>query len=685
MKKSFYYTFLIQLIMGYMLPTGALAQPTPQGQPLELDYEAPNSYLIEDIQVTGTQALDKEAIVALVGLKIGDTVSLPGPAIKEAIQGLWKQQLIKDVAIYASQVKEHGIILTIQITESPRLSDYSLEGIKRKEREKLIEKLPLVKGKVVTEGLIKKTKKIIQDYWIEKGYLYTAVTITSLPDPTQAGHVQLTIKIDKGENLSIYAVHFAGNQHISSDVLRGQLQHLRAKPRFTLIKDMLKQMLTLKPIRQGGILWRPLNFEEINNYWQKHVILSSSKFNPAKFKEDKKHIIDYYQSQGFRDAAIVDEAVYQQDDGLLNVWIKLEEGTQYRVGAIRWVGNHLYNDDTLSQILGIQEGDIYNPSLLQQKLYGGNPKHKDIAALYMDNGHLFFQAEPVEVGLEEDKVALDIRIQEGPQASINKVSIAGNTWTHDEVIRRELRTLPGDKFNRAKLQRSYRELVMLNIFDPSIHPDILPNIADNTVDIRYNVKENPNIRINATGGGAADDLKLKGRLILFTNNFSLGNLFRRRLPLGAAQTFGLTAETDFREYNFGLQFVEPWLGGVKPRQFYLNLDKSFEGNRVSTGGRLGLSTRLTWPVDYTVLRGNIAYYRHYYKDYDLLDVGKKSAIGTLNDLSTVFSLDRNSTDNLIYPKEGSKLELHLKLTPPWSSFSNSLSWPEGHCFKEYHQ
>ncbi|MEL6606939.1 MAG: POTRA domain-containing protein, partial [Bacteroidota bacterium] len=355
MKKSLYHIALIQLFVSYMLPVAASTQTdTPLPQPVKLDYLAPQSYLIEDIEVVGTQALDKEAIIALAGLRIGDMVSLPGAVITEAIHRLWKQHLIKDVAIYASQVKEHRIVLTIHIAESPRLSGYFIEGIKKKEQEKLLEELALVKGDAVTDEFIKNTKQAIEDYWIEKGYLSPKVIITSLPDPTQAEHIQLNIEVDKGEKLHINAIHFEGNRHISSDALKGQLQHIREKPRFTLVKDMLKQVFTLQPVRHKGALWRPLDLEEASSYFWKHVIFSSSKFDPAQFEEDKKRLIDYYQSQGFRDIAIVDEALHKQDDGRLNVWLKLEEGRQYRIGAIRWVGNHLYNDDTLNQILGIK-------------------------------------------------------------------------------------------------------------------------------------------------------------------------------------------------------------------------------------------------------------------------------------------------------------------------------------------
>lgn len=686
MKKSFYHIALMQLIMSYLLPMVALAEVTSFSRPIELNSQTPSSYLIEDIQVTGTQALDKEAIIALAGIKVNDIVELPGTAISKVIHSLWKQDLIKDVNVYASQVKDHCIVLTIDVTESPRLSDYFFEGIKSREQEKLSENIALVKEKIVTDEFIKNTKQSIEDYWTEKGYLYTTVTVTSLPDPDHIGHVYLHIKINKNKKFRINAVDFEGNQHISSDLLRGQLKRIREKPRFTLVKDIFKQILTLQPIKKGGALRRQLSLEEMSDYYQKHVIFSSSMFNTAKFQEEKKRIVDYYQSQGYRDAAIVEESVYTQEDGLLNIKIRIEEGKQYQVGTIRWVGNHRYDDDTLNQVLGIKEGDIYNLSLLQQKFYP-NPQEQNVASLYKNNGHLFFWAEPVEVGLEGNKVALELRMQEGPEAHINQILIEGNRLTHDDVIRRELRTLPGDKFNMANLLRSYRELAMLNIFDPAtigIAP--IPN-ADGTVNIKYTVKERPKFEIKVSGSYAGEE-GIIGGAVLATNNFSLGNLFKGRLPVGGGQTLGLKAETNGKQYkNFGIQFVEPWLGGVKPRQFSLSLNKSFEGNTGSTGGSIGLGTRLSWPDDYTMIRSSIAYYRHYYKDYDLLDTGRNNAksSGILNDLSATISIERNSIDNPIYPKKGSKLELTANLTPPLSWFSSSLAKQEKYRWKEYHQ
>ena len=685
MRFYFYNTSLLQLVASSILASGALAQTTSTLRPLELNDKAPSSYLVEDIQVTGTQSLDEEAIVNLSGLKPGVTLQIPGPAITDAIQRLWKQNLVKDVAIYASQVTDQRVVLTVSITESPRLSDYSFEGIKRREQKKLIDKIALVRGKIITDELIKNTQKILQDYWLEKGYLHTVVTITSLPDPAHPDHIQLKIKIDKGERICINAVHFEGNQHISSDVLRGQMQHIRERPRFTLVKDILEQVFTLQPIRKEGILWRSLNLKESWDYLRKHVIIFSSKLNQAKLEEDKKYIIDYYQSQGFRDAAIVESGFYKHEDTSLDVWMKVEEGMQYHIGNIRWVGNYIYDDDTLNQILNIRKGDVYNPLLLQQKLYN-DPEGPNIASLYMDDGYLFFQADPVEVGLEGNIVDLEIRIYEGPQTHIKRVLIEGNTLTHDYVIRRELRTLSGDKFNRAKLQRSYRELAHLNLFDPAIDIVPMPNFVDETVDIKYKIKERPNAQINFSGGWGGGFM---AAMALSTNHFSLGNLFKSRLPFGGGQTLGLRAEVYYQKaQNIVLQFTEPWLGGKKPRYFHLSLNRVREYNRTSIGGNISLGTKLAWPDDYMLLRGSLDYHCHDYKNYELLD-DKKKLTGTLNDFSFSILLERDSTGpSVIYPKEGSKLSLRTHLTPPWSWFSQAN---RGHAaleeypWKEYHQ
>ncbi|MHA7877654.1 MAG: BamA/OMP85 family outer membrane protein [Bacteroidota bacterium] len=681
-----YRIILVQFLTTFLWASGALAQSRPVPPTLNLDYTAPVSCVVEDIQIIGNKFLDKEAIVDLLEFRTGDMIQLPGAAITESIHRIWNQGLIKDIAVYASRTTEGRVVLTIKIAEYPKLSTYFFEGIQENEQKELLKELTLVKGKFATDTLIKETEKSIKDFFIEKGYLYTAATITAIPDPTHADNVQLKIEIDKGTCLSVHTIQFEGNQHISSDVLKGQMQHVRERPRFTLVKDMLQAICTLQPVRKKGVLWHPFNPKACWNYLRKHVILLPSKFDPVKFEEDKKRILSYYQTQGFSDVAFAEDPVVRQQDASLHILMKLEEGRQYYLGPIKWTGNYRYDDHTLQQRLNIRQGDVYNPLLLQTRLYN-DPEGQDIASLYLDYGYSFFQVDPVEIGVEGNVINLEMRMQEGPQARINKIFIEGNRLTHDYVIRRELRTLPGDKFSRAKLKRSYRELAQLNVFDPAIAISPMPNFADRTVDIKYKVQERPKFEVKLSGGWGGE---LLGQLGLFTNNFSLGNLWRARAPIGGGQTLGLSAEANNQGYsNFSLQFEDPWLGGRKARYFHANLGRSAEEHRRSLGGDIGLGIKLTWPDDYAALKGRLAYYRHDYDNYDLLG-NKQEKTGMLNDLSVNISLERDSTGpNPIYPKEGSRLELHANLTPPWSQLYGEqyrkLTESGQYGWKEYHQ
>lgn len=661
-----YRAILVQLLMTFTLVSRVGAQTSSVPQSFDIDYTAPAHYLLEDIQIVGNKYIDKELILGLLGFRAGDTIYLPGPVTTEVVRRIWKQGLVEDVSIYVSHTTDRRIILTISITERPRLSAYSLEGISKKDQSKLREKLVLVQGKAVTDELTQNTEKTIKDFFTAEGYLNTTVTITSIPDATDTDSIQLKIKIDKGTRQFIHTVQLEGNHHIGSDALKAKMKHVREKPRFTLVKDILRAVLTLQPVRKQGILWRPVSLEESWGYLRKHVILFPSSFVPAQFEEDKKRILSYYQSKGFRDAILVEAIVDEQSDSMLHVLLKVKEGKKYRIGDIKWTGNYLYDDSTLQQVLNIKRGEVYDPLLLQSRLYN-DPEGQDVTSLYADDGYSFFQANSVEVGLEGDLMNLEIRIQEGPQVRINKILIEGNKYTHDHVIRRELRTLPGDKLSRSKLKRSYRELAQLNIFDPAIDISPIPNMADKTVDIKYKVRERPKFETKLSGGWGRGWI---GSLGLFTNNFSLSNLWKARTPIGGGQTVGISAETDGKEYgDLSLQFADPWLGGKKPRYFHLSLGiRSQEGTSRSIGGDTGLGTRLTWLDDYVVLKGRLAYYHHRYNDYQFFDEDdNRKCSGILNDLSAHISLERDSTGpNPVFPKEGSKVELHANLTPPWS-------------------
>ncbi|MEN0016278.1 MAG: POTRA domain-containing protein [Bacteroidota bacterium] len=656
------------------------------------DTLAPGPYIIEKIEIKGHQTLEPPTLLSMITCQAGDIVQIPGLAISHMIRKLWQQKCIADVTVYASQITERSIALTIEIQECPRLADYSFVGLSNEEVETLQEKLQLVRGAILTERLLKHNQDKIQTYLMGQGYLEATLQIQSMPDPELANHKQLTIHVDKGKRFTVGTLTFEGNVGIDADRLKGQFLYIKEKPRFTLIQDVLRQLTLLKPFRKGGLLWQLPSLEAARSYLRKHVIFLPSKFVASKYATDKESLIQYYQQQGYRDAVILEDRLDKQATGEINITLKLSEGQPYYIRHIYWQGNALYTSQKLGEILSIVPGDVYNTARLQQKLFM-DPAGHDVASLYVDDGYLFFNAEPVEVAVVDNSVDIAIRIQEGIQAYINKVTITGNAWTHEDVIRRELRTLPGDKFSRQQLFRSQRQLAMLNIFDPAqLKVTPTPSPSGDTVDLHYEVKESPKFDFKGGIGFGGESAHVS--LSLGVNNFSLGNLLKGQVPLGAAQTVSLQAEMHRNSYmNFSFQFVEPWLGGRKPTTALLALHKAYQhstsnGSTHTMGARMGLGTRLTWPDDYTSVRGDIGLERQHYQAYDLLD-NQEKLTGVIYELSLQTSLERNSTDHPIYPTRGSEIGLQLKLTPPYSwVFSqarSTLSKSARYTWKDYHQ
>lgn len=684
LAKALFFTILICCPVMGKSKAISLAPANAISPLIELNYIEPRTYVLEDIQVQGARLLEPEALIALGGLNVGDIIQIPGPSITGAIEKLWQQKLIKDVSIYATRVVGNRVSLAIHIVESPRLSDYNLDGITKREKKKLAEKVNLVRGKIITPKLLKSLSKSIKKHFLDLGYRNTSVQITIIPDPLDAAYKQLQIQIDKGEKALINQIHIKGNDHIESHLLKSQLQ-LQEKPRFTLVKDILYKIGTLQPIRQGGIFWNLPDFEQVMSYFKSHVIFASSKFTQAKYAADKKRLIQYYQSQGYRDAAITKETVEAIKKGLLNISFQIAEGEKYYIRSIRWVGNHLHTSKELNKVLGIQPGTIYSPSLIQEKLYF-NPNGKDVSSIYMDDGYLFFHVEPVEVAIEKNQVDLELRVHEGTQATVNQVIIRGNHYTHEEVIRRELKVLPGDKFSRAKFIRSQRELAMLNIFDPNkIQVVPLPNAANNTVDVLFKVKES--LRFDARlGASLASQSHLGVFVDVGTNNFSLANALRGKIPIGDVQTAHLKAEfTGKHRQEFSLKFMEPWLTGQRPTAVDFSISKSFhqyanedqiwKNNINQTKGylgsfslKMGLGKRLSWPDDYFTLRTGLKYQIYNYDQYNILG-GHQLFNGISHELCLDLTLDRNTLDQPTYPTSGSLLALQSKLTPPYSWFS----------------
>lgn len=692
MSKKFFHAFCVQCIIALLFPWNISAQTVVSSDSLFLNYLAPDRYLIEDIRITGNKTLEPEVLLAMIEFKAGDLVQIPGAAITNSLKKLWQQKLIQDVAIYASKILDKRITLTIDITEASILSTYRFEGInKKKEQEALAEKLTLSKGQIITDQMVENSQKKLQKYLESQGYLDAIVTITRSPDPTSLDYTQLTINVDKGERFIINKISFQGNHNIDDKVLKAQLQHINEKPRFTLVRDIMKRLFT-QPWSLAGML-RPIpSLEKIMIYWKHHVILFSSKFIQDEYKADKKRLVHYYATKGYQDAKIIVDTVYKEDPGLLNVQFQFDEGEQYLIRDIQWVGNYRYSSDALNKILDIYPGDVYSLMLIQAKLYA-DPARKDVASLYRDDGYLSFNAEIAEVSIENNAVDLAIRIQEGPPAYINQVHIRGNTGTHDHVIRRELRTLPGDKFNNKKLIRSQRDLAILNIFDPHkirIIPIFTP--GDTTVDLVYEVKEAPkfDIKLGTNFPHKAMNLNLS----MGVNNFSLRNVLWGKYPFGDAQTLNIIADFVGKNYqNFSFQFIEPWLGKRNPTSLSFVINKSFQQNLantlVSSWGVCGsLGRRLQWPDDYTMLKVDIGYQRDKYNDFDLLDNNTKLS-GVTNDISFTTVIERNSTENPIYPTQGSIIGLHLKLSPPYSWLSNQnyheLSIQEQYKWREYYK
>ncbi|OJW66635.1 MAG: hypothetical protein BGO68_01650 [Candidatus Amoebophilus sp. 36-38] len=694
------------LSLAVLFTWNTLAQTTTSSS-LELNYLKPGSYILEDIQITGNKSLESEALLAISSLSVGDTIQIPGPSITNALEKLWNQKIIKNVSIYASQVVGDRMTLSLHVVESSRLSTYFFTGITKREEKKFSEELNLIRGKIVTPKLIKSVKDMLKKGFVEKGYRNVEVDVTSVPDPLDNDYNQLNIHVHKGEKFIINKILIKGNNHISSPLLKAQLEHFQEKPRFTLVRDVLYKIGTLQPIRKGGILWNMPDLEQTIVYLKTHCIPFSSKFIEQKYQADKKRLLQYYQNQGYRDAAIVQDTVYKVRDGLLNIALNIEEGTKYYIRNIHWVGNYIHDTSTLNKILHIRRGDVYNATLLQQRLKF-NPIGSDISSLYMDDGYLFFSVEPVEVAIEDDQVDLELRVHEGTQATIQAIDIRGNTYTHENIIRRELKTLPGDKFSRAKLIRSQRELAMLNVFDPNKIDIIpLPNPTNNTVDLIYKVKEAPNFnaKVGATWGSGA---KFGFYLDLGTNNFSLNNILHGKVPIGDLQSLHIKAQFWGKYHqDFSLQFVEPWLTGQKPTALSLTISKSFQQygesssssnsdqkQKVHTGSlgsfeiKTGLGKRLAWPDDYFSLRTGIGYKLYNYRNYNVLGNDTKLT-GLTHDLNLEFMLERNSLDQPNYPMKGSLVSLQVKLTPPYSLFSKQhtkkANIQEKIKITEYHQ
>ncbi len=620
-------------------------------------------YEIGGITVSGADNLDKNVVILLSGLTVGDKVSVPGGKLSTAVKNLWKQGLFSDITIYVTEKQGSRIFLDLHLTELPKLSKFYFTGIKKTWKDDLREELKLQRGNIVTENLIITSKNKIERYFIEKGYRDVAVEIIQTPDTAIRNTVILGIKVQAGNRVKINDIVFHGNANV---------------PTKTLLKAM-------EETKERGV----------------KNIFKSSKLRRSEYESDKRGVISAFNEAGYRDARIVKDSIYSVQEGLINVEIWVDEGIKYYFRNITFVGNTKYSTEILRRILRLEKGDVFDSKLLNERVsldMNGN----DIATLYLDNGYLFSQVIPVELAVSNDSIDIEIRIREGRQATVANVTVTGNDRTNDHVIYRELRTKPGDLFSKTQIQRTIRELAQLGYFDQQqLNVTPKPNPETGTVDLEYTVVERSTSQLELQGGWGGGTII--GTLGLNFNNFSARNTFNgnawRPLPSGDGQTISLRAQSNGRQFqSYSLSFTEPWLGGKKPQSFTFSVYHNVQTNGVAqndprrqaltiTGVNIGLGKRLKWPDDYFTLYQGLEFRRFNMSNYPTSFLNFNN--GQSRNINYRIVLARNSTDVPIFPTKGSQFSGELEVTPPFSYFSDldyaNADSEEKYAWIEYHK
>ncbi len=687
-KKEAIYKHLLKLIIIIvMLNFSNLSRAQEVSSDLKnfsMDYSKPNLYEIAEITFSGITYLESNVLMMLSGLAVGDEIQIPGEELASAIKKLWKQGLAENVKVHIKDIKGKKIYIDFAMTEKPRLSDFQFSGIRRGETESINGKINLNRGAVVTDYLLSRVKNTIEKHYIEKGYLNTEVKFKKVQDTTLQNAIRLNIIVDKSEKVKIYDINIIGNENLSDKKAKRALKETREKGNFDPlgnIENLLWDVIT----STTRLDFKGLS-DSLSLYADKNLrlhIFKTSKFIKENYAEDKLLLIEKYNNLGYRDAKIISDSVYAKDDKTINIDITVDEGIQYYFRNISWSGNTKYSSDFLSAVLNIKKGNIYNKELLEKNLTY-NPNGLDVSALYMNKGYLFFQATPIEVAVENDSIDIEIRIREGEQARIKNVRITGNTRTNDHVAMREIRTRPGQLFDRELLIRTQRELAQLRYFDPeNLNPDVQPNPADNTVDIEYQVEETSSDQFELSGGWGYG--RVIGTFGLSFNNFSIRNVFKkgawRPVPSGDGQKLSLKLQTYGKGYfNYSASFTEPWFGGKKPNSLSVSYYHSLFSNGLSNddedrsafvtdGFTVGLGKRLSWPDDYFTLMQAVNMQLYKLDNYgQIFQFG--TGTGRYNNFNYSITFGRNSISAPIYPRRGSDVSLSLELTPPYSLLNN---------------
>lgn len=675
MKKSInlikYIVLAGLLIMPCGKATAQIAEADTIKSPSVL-YSAPRRYEIAGITVSGVDNYEDYVLIGLSGLSVGQVVSIPGEEITAAVKRYWKHGLFSNVSITVEKTVGNQAYLNIALTQRPRLSKLNFNGVKKSEQEDLEAKLSFRQGNQITPNMIDRAKIVIKRYFDEKGFKNAEVNIMQRDDVAEKNSLILDINIDKKEKIKVNKIYITGNSALNEKQLKWAMKKTNEKGNWRH-------------------LFRPKKF--INNLYD----------------EDKQLLIAKYNEHGYRDAHIVADSVVTFDDKTVDVYIQVEEGDQYHIRNINWVGNTVYDSEGLSEVLRMKAGDVYNQKMLEERI---NIDDDAIGNLYYNNGYVFARVEPVEVNVTTDSVDLEMRVLEGPQATINRVRIAGNDRLYENVVRRELMTKPGDLFSKDALMRSAREIQQMGHFNPeAIVPDVQPDLTNGTVDINWMLESKNNDQVEFSLGYGQTGVI--GKIALKFTNFSMYNLFHKSdnyrafIPQGDGQTFTISGQTNGSYYqSYNISFFDPWFGGKRPNSFsvnaYFSLSTGLNNNYYNTammnnyynslygygygnynnyynnyesyydpdkylrmyGVSIGWGKRLHWPDDYFTLYGELAYTRYDLNNWEYFIISN----GSSNNVNLSLNLGRSSIDNPIFPRQGSEISFNVSVTPPYSLF-----------------
>ena len=635
---------------------------------------SPKTYKLAGLTVTGIDGYEDYVLTGISGLSVGQELEVPGTAVTDAVKRYWKHGLFSDVSITADSIVGDDIYLKIHLTPRPRISTINYNGLKKTEREDMEKKLGLLKGGQITPNMLDRAKILAKKYFEDKGYKNAEVFIRQRDDVAAKNQVILDIDVDKKEKMKVRSIIIDGDNQLGDKKIKGTM------------------------FSKGA-------FAKTHEAGKLSNILKSKKFTPERWAEDKKNLITKYNEYGFRDATILKDSVWNVDPKHVDIYVKVDEGKKYYIRNIKWVGNTVYSTDYLSRLLDMKKGDVYNQTYLNKRL---SQDEDAVGNAYWNNGYLFYNLQPTEVNIVGDSIDLEMRITEGQQARINRVKINGNDRLYENVVRRELRTKPGDLFSKEALQRSARELASMGHFDPeAINPVPEPNYEDGTVDINYNLKQKSNDQVELSLGWGQTGVI--GRVGLKLNNFSMANLFHRNrehrgiMPIGDGETLSLGAQTNGTYYqSYNAQYSTNWLGGKRPIQFnvgvsyskqtdvspnyynsgylnnynnyrygygsynYANYDNYRDPNKYVKLFSIyaGWGKRLNWPDDYFTLSLQLQYQRYMLRNWRYFIMSNGSA----NNLNLNITLNRTSTDNQLFPRRGSDFSVSLTITPPWSKW-----------------